>query len=161
MKNLDLIQLVNDKAYKKNNLEKNMHGIIIEAEDMFSKVLFFNPQNLGEYMILQLKNSDFIVCKEQIPNDIKEELILNLDKLISKSKDKFDEIKFKDYDMVELIVEDDKYTKFGVHKGDLGCVMDCKAIQNYIEVDFSKIDKDGNFYGDCIAVKIDDLKIVK
>jgi len=161
MKNLDLIQLVDDKAYKKNNLEKNMHGVIVEAEDIFSKVLFFNPQNLGEYIILQLKNSDFIVCKEQIPNDIKEELILNLDNLISKANDKFDEIKIKDYDLVELIVEDDKYTKFGVHKGDLGCVMDCKAIQNYIEVDFSYINEKGEFCGDCIAVKIDDVKIVK
>ena len=39
--------------------------------------------------------------------------------------------------------------------------MDNNAIQNYIEVDFSGIDKDGNYYGDCISVKINDLKVIK
>ena len=39
--------------------------------------------------------------------------------------------------------------------------MDNKAVQNYIEVDFSGIDENGNFYGDCISVKIDDLKVIK
>jgi len=28
-------------------------------------------------------------------------------------------------------------------------------------VDFSGIDENGNFYGDCISVKIDDLKVVE
>lgn len=65
------------------------------------------------------------------------------------------------YDIVELIVEDDKYSKFGIHKGDRGCVMDDNAIENYIEVDFSGIDNDGDFYGECISVKTDDLKVVK
>ena len=39
--------------------------------------------------------------------------------------------------------------------------MDNKAVQNYIEVDFSGIDENGIFYGDCISVKIDDLKVIK
>lgn len=39
--------------------------------------------------------------------------------------------------------------------------MDNNAVQNYIEVDFSGIDKDGKYYGDCISVKIDDLKVIK
>ena len=63
--------------------------------------------------------------------------------------------------MVELIVEDEKYSKHGVHKGMCGCVMQDYAVQNYIEVDFSGIDENGNFYGDCISVKIDDLKVVE
>ena len=42
-----------------------------------------------------------------------------------------------------------------------GCVMDNKVVQNCIEVDFSGIDENGNFYGDCIAVNIKDLKIIE
>ena len=67
----------------------------------------------------------------------------------------------KEYNMVELIVEEDRYARFGIHKGDRGCVMDNNAVQDYIEVDFSGIDKNGKFYGDCISVKIDDLKVIK
>ena len=39
--------------------------------------------------------------------------------------------------------------------------MEGDAVQNYIEVDFSGIDKKGNFYGNCISVKIEDLKVIK
>ena len=56
--------------------------------------------------------------------------------------------------MVELLAEEDRYTKFDVHKGE-------KAVQNYIEVDFSNIDENGDFYGVCIFAKIDDLKVIK
>lgn len=38
--------------------------------------------------------------------------------------------------------------------------MDDNAVQDYIEVDFSRIDDKGNFYGDCISVKIEDLKVI-
>lgn len=80
---------------------------------------------------------------------------------MQKAKNKIQPIKIKEYDMVELLVEEDSYAKFGIHKGDRGCVMDNSAVQNYIEVDFSGIDKNGEFYGDCISVKIDDLKVIK
>ena len=39
--------------------------------------------------------------------------------------------------------------------------MDNNAIQDCIEVDFSGINKNGDFYGDCISVKIKDLKVIK
>ena len=63
--------------------------------------------------------------------------------------------------MVELLIEDEKYSKFGVHKGDKGCVISNYAIQNQVEVDFSWVDKNGNFYGDCIVVDVDDLKVLE
>lgn len=69
-------------------------------------------------------------------------------------------MQIKEYDMVELVVEDAKYSKFGIHKGGRGCVMDAKAVQNYIEVDFSGINSEGEIYGDCISVKIEDLKVI-
>lgn len=79
----------------------------------------------------------------------------------SKAKDVLVPTAINEYDMVELLVEEERYATFGVHKGDVGCVMDNNAVQNYIEVDFSGIDKNGNYYGDCISVKINDLKVIK
>lgn len=73
----------------------------------------------------------------------------------------FDDVKIKPYSRVELIVEDEKYTKIGIHKGDIGIVVDTFAIQNNIEVDFSGIDDNGEFYGDSLGINIDDLKVIK
>ena len=75
-------------------------------------------------------------------------------------KNLFKKCKFKEYDLVELTKEDEKYTIDGVHKGDKGCIMKIYSI-NDAEVDFSGIDENGNFYGDCIPVKLEDLKLVE
>lgn len=39
--------------------------------------------------------------------------------------------------------------------------MDDIAVQDYILVDFGRLDENNNFYGDCISVKIDHLKLIK
>lgn len=161
MKKLDLVKLKNDKPYKVFNLVKDMHGIVIELKFDNADVLFFNPQNVGDYAIVNVKLMDLELEKEKLPVEFEKELLSKLDDIIAKAKSEIQPIKIKEYDMVELIVEKDRYAKFGIHKGDRGCVMDNNAVQNYIEVDFSGIDKDGNYYGDCISVKIDDLKIIK
>ncbi len=161
MKKLDLVKLKNDKSYKNFGLVKNMHGIVVELQFDKADVLFFNPQNVGDYAIVNVKLLDLELEKEKLPAELEKELLSKLDDIIAKAKNEIQPIKIKEYDMVELIVEEDKYAKFGIHKGDRGCVMDNNAVQNYIEVDFSGIDKDGNFYGDCISVKINDLKIIK
>lgn len=152
MKKLDLVKLKNDKPYKTYNLVKDMHGIVVELNFDNADVLFFNPQNVGDYAIVNVKNVDL---------ELEKELLSKLDDIIAKAKNEIQPIKIKEYDMVELIVEEDRYAKFGIHKGDRGCVMDNNAVQDYIEVDFSGIDKNGEFYGDCISVKIDDLKVIK
>lgn len=161
MKKLDLVKLVNEKPYMKNNLQKDMHGIVVSEDFNEIVVLFFNPQNIGDYAVVNIRTEDIVVEKEKLPNDMQKELLSKLDQILSKAKNHIEPITINNYDMVELLVEEDKYTKFGIHKGDRGCVMDNKAVQNYIEVDFSGVDKDGNFYGDCISVKIVDLKVIK
>ena len=161
MKKLDLVKFKNDKSYKNFGLVKNMHGIVVELQFDKADVLFFNPQNVGDYAIVNVKLLDLELEKEKLPAEFEKELLSKLDDIIAKAKNEIQPIKIKEYDMVELIVEEDKYTKFGIHKGDIGCVMDNSAVQDYIEVDFSGIDKNGNFYGDCISVKVDDLKVVK
>ena len=88
-------------------------------------------------------------------------MLSKLETLKLKAKNVIEPIAINKYDMVELLVEEERYTKFGIHKGDRGCVMDNNAVQNYIEVDFSGIYKDRNCYGDCISAKIDDLKVIE
>lgn len=161
MKKFDLILLKNENPYKQYNLEKNMHGIVLENYFDTLIVLFFNPKNQGDYITATISVSDVMICNEKIPEKMINELSSNLDIIKSKSKEKFEPLRIKAYDMVELLVEDIKYTKYGIHKGDRGCVMEDNAVQNYVEVDFSGIDENGEFYGDCISVKIDDLKVIQ
>ena len=161
MKKLDLVKLKNDRPYKSHNLNKDMHGIIVDVNFDNADVLFFNPHNVGDYVIVNVKTIDLDLDKEKLPTEFEEELLSKLETLKLKAKNVIEPIAINEYDMVELLVEEERYTKFGIHKGDRGCVMDNNAVQNYIEVDFSGIDKDGNYYGDCISVKIDDLKVVK
>lgn len=161
MKKLDLVKLINEKPYIENNLQKDMHGIVVSENINTIAVLFFNPQNIGNYAIVKASERDLIIDKEKLPNEIGQEILLNLDKILEKAKNYLEPVAINEYDMVELLVEENRYTKFGIHKGDRGCVMDNKAVQNYIEVDFSGIDENGNYYGDCISVKIDDLKVIK
>ena len=161
MKKLDLVKLKNDKPYKTYNLVKGMHGIVVELNFDKADVLFFNPQNVGDYAIVNVKIMDLDLDKEKLPTEFEKELLSKLETLKLKAKNVIEPIAINEYDMVELLVEEERYTKFGIHKGDRGCVMDNNAVQNYIEVDFSGIDKDGNYYGDCISVKIDDLKVIK
>ena len=161
MKKLDLVKLKNDKPFKAYNIVKGMHGIVVELNFDNADVLFFNPQNVGDYAIVNVKIMDLDLDKEKLPTEFEKELLSKLETLKLKAKNVIEPIAINEYDMVELLVEEERYTKFGIHKGDRGYVMDNNAVQNYIEVDFSGIDKDGNYYGDCISVKIDDLKVIK
>lgn len=160
MKKFDLIKLKNEEPYRQYNLEKNMHGIVLECNFNILNVLFFNPKNLGDYIIIKIRKNDVVEEKEKLPENIITELNLKLESILSKTKEKFKPLSVKAYDNVELLVEDDKYSKYGIHKGDIGCVMDDYAVQDYVEVDFSGIDQDGNYYGDSISVKVSDLKVI-
>lgn len=160
MKKFDLVILKNDN-YKSHNLTKDMHGIVIKTNCDNTDVLFFNPHNVGDYAIVNIRKEDLESEKEKLPAELEKELLSESDALKSRAKSVLVPVLINEYDMVELLVEEERYAKFGVHKGDVGCVMDNNAVQNYIEVDFSGIDKDGNYYGDCISVKINDLKVIK
>ena len=39
--------------------------------------------------------------------------------------------------------------------------MEDVAVQDYILVDFGRLDENNNYYGDCISVKLKDIKIIK
>ena len=160
MKKSDLVKLKNNN-YESHNLTKDMHGIVIKTNYDNADVLFFNSHNVGEYAIVNIRKEDLESEKEKLPAELEKELLSESDALKSRAKSVLVPVVINEYDMVELLVEEERYAKFGVHKGDVGCVMDNNAIQNYIEVDSSGIDKNGNYYGDCISVKINDLKVIK
>jgi len=161
MKKLDLVKLVNEKPYLKNNLQKDMRGIVVDVKLKENLVLFFNPNNIDDYVIVNINGNDIYLEKEKLPTEIQKEVLSKLDNIKLKTKNYIEMMAINEYDMVELLIEDEKYTKLGVHKGDIGCVMDNKVVQNCIEVDFSGVDENGNFYGDCITVAIKDLKVIK
>ena len=132
-----------------------MRGIVIKTNYDNAEVLFFNPHNVGDYAIVNIRKEDLESEKEKLPAELEKELLSASDDINSKAKDVLVPIAINEYDMVELLVEEERYAGFGAHKGDVGRVMDNNAVQNYIEVDFSGID------GDCISVNINDLKVIK
>ena len=68
--------------------------------------------------------------------------------------------RIKEYDLVELLVEKEEYAEHGIHKGEIGCVMELYG-RSAAEVDFSGFDENGNFYGDCFSFPLSELKLVE
>lgn len=161
MKIYDFVELINSLEYlEEKGIFKESKGTIIKLENNIASVLFFNEKNMGDYAVANV-NTKFLKTIGEFPTG---ELI-NLNNFIKNlDQEKHDKLKYpniKEFDLVELLIEDEKYSKFGVHKGNKGCVISNYAIQNQAEVDFSWVDKNGNFYGDCIVVDVDDLKVLE
>ncbi len=165
MKLNDIVVLTKlKKEYIDKNLYKNVSGVILKLES-YNKclVLFLNDKIIGDYAVVQVDNIDIKKADVSLPMQVMSELTksnkLNGENLLKKQS--FRKTEFNECDRVELIVEDDLYTQFGVHKGAVGIVAIDYSVGNTILVDFSCVDQDGNYHGDCISVKIDDLKLIK
>ena len=113
MKKLELVKLINEKPYVQNNLQKDMHGIVVSESFSKISVLFFNPQNIGSFAVVNVDAKDVSLEKEKLPAEMQKEILANLDSILSKTKDYLEPVQIKEYDMVELVVEDEKYSKFG------------------------------------------------
>ena len=159
MKKFDLVRLNNTEASLSTDINKNMRGVVLEIILNYANIMFFNPKKVGDYKILKIAQKDLVVENEKLPDSLKQELATKVSNLEPKTE--FDVNPFKAYNMVELTVEKDAYTQFGINKGDKGCVMENKIVGNSIEVDFSYIDDNGKFCGDCISVDINDIKFIK
>lgn len=161
MKIYDFVELINSLEYlEEKGIFKESKGTIIKLENNIASVIFFNEKNMGDYAVANV-NTKFLKTIGEFPTGE----LTNLNNFIKNlDQEKHDKLKYpniKEYDLVELLIEDEKYSKFGVHKGNKGCVISNYAIQNQVEVDFSWVDKNGNFYGDCIVVDVDDLKVLE
>ena len=118
-------------------------------------VLFLNDKIIGDYAVVEVDNSDVRIEKCKVPIEYINKL-KKADKLSESNltkKQAFNQLDFNECDFVELLVEKD-----GIHKGDTGVVAIDYSIGDSVLVDFSGIDKNGNYYGDCIEVNISDLK---
>lgn len=160
MNEFDYVELtkLND-TYKTYNLYLNAKGFVIENCDKTSKVLFFNEFNEGDYAFLKIFNEDLKLTSEQPPEQFIDFMKRNVERFTLREKG-FKTRKFKAYEQVELLVEDEKYTKFGIHKGDIGTIMEDVAVQDYMLVDFGRLDENNNYFGDCVSVKTSDIKII-
>lgn len=161
MRTKDFVKLIKLKDYyKKYHLYLGVKGLIVEANKIYSKVLFLNDYNQGDYAFLEVFNNDLEVISDTIPNKLASIIDNGFKTFIPKEK-AFTPRTFKAYDYVELLVEEEKYTRYGVHKGDTGSIMEDIAVQDYILVDFGRLDENNNYYGDCISVNLKDIKIIK
>lgn len=158
MKRYDLVKLTNATAYKNFGLVDGMHGIVVDICDGYFNVLFFAPENVGKSVIVKIKSADLVKEKERLPAETEKELSDRIEEIIRKSGTKIEAVKIKNYSVVRLTAEKDRYAKYGIHKGAVGTVVDTDAVNDYIEVDFSSVDEDGNCFGECICVKTEDLE---
>ena len=165
MKKYDFVSLKNLKMeYKRKKLYENASGIVLENLPAGKVlVLFLNDKIHGDYAVLEIPISDLKKENFETPQKMIE-IIEKSEKLKDEKvlkKNSFEKLKFNEYDWVELIVEKEEYAKEGIHKGETGVVAIDYAIDNDILVDFSGIDENGEYYGECISVKIEDLRLIE
>lgn len=138
MELFDNIKLIEElKELQEKGIHKNYLGTIVKIKGDTYTVSFYNPKNLGEYAFAKVDKKylsfvfrphDKIIAEAQafIEN-------VDMEKHVSLTECDVEEL-----DVVELIVEDGKYTRYGVHKGDRGSVISSYAIDNHWEIIFSE-----------------------
>lgn len=163
MKKYDIVKITKlTDELQKLNLQLDFHGIILSSNFDYSEVMFFNDNNIGESTICKIDNKS--IKKEDI--ELPKNIIKEIDKYIKENSNlEKDTIltkpKFKECDLVEVVVEKDKYAKHGVHCGDKGFIVLNEMIKNEMLVDFTGVDENGDIYGEEISVNVNDLKLVE
>lgn len=155
MKKHELVKLLSNDY---RGIKKGDYGVVSTVSENKSEVMFFSDYNIGDYAVISIKNDDLEVANERLPR----KLIIEISRIFNDKifKNAFDEMPIKEYDEVELIVDNAECTKHGIKKGDRGIVVIDYAVQGSILVDFTRILPDGKCIGDCISVDIMDLKVV-
>lgn len=160
MNKYDLVKLINLKEdYAEYNLYLDAQGVITDINGDKIKVLFFNEHNQGDYAYIDVDIKDVLIVPNA-GNSSFSEYIEEYSKSFTFKEKGFKKKEFEIYSEVELLVEEERYTKYDVHKGDVGVIVEDYAVKDYVLVDFGRFDKNNNYVGDCIAVKLNDLKIL-
>lgn len=159
MEKYDIIRLIYaDELLMKNGINANALGIVIGCDFQKASVMLLNEQNFGNYAFYTLDTNTLKIV-DRLPLSQRaefDEFITSVD--FAKYKT-FNTPPFKEYDCVVLIKDKPKYTQVGVHKGDIGCVISSYAIGNKIEVDFTKVDENGDISGAVFIVSCDDIAL--
>ena len=159
MKKGDLVKVLNEKTRERLSLGVDSHGIVLKVFSRSADVLFFHPKVLGEYIIKELSLQDLLVESDTLPKEIEKKLFFDLDKVYAKAKNAFSVTPYKVGDKVQLLVEEDRYAQYGIHREAIGCVVDDSVIAGKVEVDFFE-PKEAAAYDGTLAVKTSDLIII-
>ena len=123
----------------KKGIHKGIDGTVVSVDGEMCTVWFSNPKNYGEYAFAKV-DSKFLQLSTPIPYT--EQMLAEMKSFIQnvdmKKHERLSECDVEELDVVELIVEDDKYARHGVHKGDRGSVNSTYAIDNHWEIIFSE-----------------------
>lgn len=130
MNKYEIIKIANNK-HKNQNIEKDMLGVFLEKNGELFDVLILNNQNWGDYARIFLKQDDFVATGGILSAKNIEKLEEFLEKK-AKEATNLKEKTFKVYDQVELVVEDEKYSKYGIHKGEVGVIIEDYAVKNKV-----------------------------
>lgn len=147
------------EEYKKLGLSKASLGLLLNEKNSQCLIIFFNNVNQGDYLVHVMGETDLIitdmVLHSNLCAELEEHIENNADKISNKTN--FKAIPFNECDEVELIVEKEKYIKFGIRKGDKGIIASNKATKNKILVDFGKETEDFDGF---VSVDFEDIKKV-
>ena len=157
----EIVKLKNLKEeYVKLGLSKDSLGLLLNEKNSQCLIMFFNNVNQGDYLMLVMTETDLIITDMVLPNnlcsELEEYIENNADKISNKTN--FEAIPFKECDYVELIVEKEKYSKYGLQKGDRGIIASNKATKNKILVDFGNVTEEFDGF---VSVDFEDIKKVE
>lgn len=148
------------EEYKKLGLSKDSLGLLLNEKKSQCLIMFFNNVNQGDYLVLVMSKVDLTITDMVLPNnlcaELEEYIENNADKIASKTN--FEELPFKECDYVELIVEKEKYSKYGLQKGDRGIIASSKATKGKILVDLGNATKEFDGF---VSVDFEDIKKVE
>ncbi len=146
--------------YKKLTLSKDSLGLILNEKNSQCLVMFFNSVNQGDYLVLVMSKADLeitdMVLPDNLSSELEEHIKSNADKIAKKTN--FEGFPFNECDQVELIVDKEKYSKYGLSKGDRGIIASYKATKNKILIDFGKETEDFDGF---VSVDFEDIKKVE
>ena len=155
-----IVKLKNGKdEYKNLGLNKDSLGLLLSEKNSQYLIMFLNNVNQGDYLI-SLVNKEHLeitnmILPENLCAELEEYIENNADKIANKTN--FEVIPFNECDYVELIVEKEKYSKYGLQKGDRGIIASNKATKGKILVDFDKETEDFDGF---VSVDFEDIKKV-
>lgn len=142
---------------REKGILKGCPGVIFDIKADICFVYFINRKNIGDYACVYVNKKYLDKLGHEPENRIASwEQLKKSDKI---KKDKCKPQKFLEYDRVELVVEEEKYAKFGVHKGMQGVVMENYCIGSEYLVVFDD-DDTGEEIAD-ISVHEDDLILIR
>ena len=151
-----VVKLLKEKEeYKNKGLIVGYLGIMINEAEEGCLVLFFNPKNQGDYLITTVNKNCLEITDITLPQDVYKDFDEFINSKNKTQKVNFSSNPFNECDYVELVVNKEKYLKYGLKKGDKGVVASNKVVKNKILVDFGCETEDFDGF---MSVDFEDLK---